>query len=111
MGTQDICLAVGRTEGADYSRWGSQPPPSDHPGHGTAGSFHASKLSADTSPHGSSVLDQREELWEGVGSVDINQRQLQPEQRLPASPQFGVNPDTCHASAAKPLRRGGKGPP
>ena len=27
MGTQDICLAVGRTEGADYSRWGSQPPP------------------------------------------------------------------------------------
>ena len=35
VGTQDICLAVGRTEGADYSRWGSQPSSSDHPGHGT----------------------------------------------------------------------------
>ena len=88
MGTQDICLAVRRTEGADYSRWGSQPPSSDHPGHGTrpAGSFHASKLSADTSkPHGSFGGPTG-----GWGGRELAVRtsikwHLHPEQQLPAS--------------------------
>ena len=96
VGTEDICLPVHRTEGADYSRWGSQPPSSDHPGHGTrpAGSFHASKLSADTSQL-STNSGPTEVLW--VGRTSINGTFIQ--SPASCSTQFGVNqPPATYAS-------------
>ena len=97
VGTEDICLPVHRTEGADYSRWGFPPspwPPWTWDLPARAGSFHASKLSADTSQL-STNSGPTEVLW--VGRTSINGTFIQ--SPASCSTQFGVNqPPATYAS-------------